>query len=51
MAGRILDGARPAEIPFEQATTFVLALNLRAARTLGLKVPRGVLLSATDLIE
>jgi putative ABC transport system substrate-binding protein len=51
MAGRILDGARPAEIPFEQATTFVLALNLRAARTLGVKVPRGVLLSATDLIE
>jgi len=51
MAAQILKGARPADMPFEQATTFELALNLKAARALGLKVPQSVLVSATELIE
>ena len=51
MAGQILKGAKPADMPFEQATTFELALNMKAARALGLKVPQGVLVSATVVIE
>jgi ABC-type uncharacterized transport system substrate-binding protein len=51
MAGQILKGANPGEMPFEQATKLELVLNLKAARALGLKVPRSLLVSADEVIE
>ena len=51
MAARILKGAKPAEMPFEQATKLELVLNLKAARTLGIAVPQAVRIAADEVIE
>src|SRR5262249_62339402 len=48
---RILQGARPGELPVEQPTTFDLVLNLRTAQALGISFPPEVLLSATEGIR
>jgi putative ABC transport system substrate-binding protein len=48
---RILKGARPAELPFEQATKLGLVLNLRTARALGITIPSSFALRADRLIE
>jgi len=48
---KILEGANPGEIPFEQATKLELAINLKAARALGIKVPRALLVSADEVIQ
>ncbi|MBR1286829.1 ABC transporter substrate-binding protein [Bradyrhizobium sp. AUGA SZCCT0177] len=48
---RILKGGKPAEIPVEQPTKFLFAVNLRTAKELGLTIPESVLLMADKVIE
>jgi putative ABC transport system substrate-binding protein len=48
---KILRGAKPAELPVEEPTRFELVINMKTARTLGLAIPRAVLLSADRVLD
>jgi putative tryptophan/tyrosine transport system substrate-binding protein len=50
-ASQILNGAKASELPFQGPTRFDFAINMRAAKALGLTIPTSLLVAADEVIE
>jgi putative ABC transport system substrate-binding protein len=48
---KILNGAKPEELPVERATEFILTVNVKRAKALGLTMPASILLRADEVIR